>query len=603
MDKPHCRPLRYSVFFVLLVSLLLITATAWSEEPADRVYRNGVIFSADGQNSTAESLAIRDGRIVYVGGNQGVAPFVGAATSVVDLKGKFVMPGLIDGHMHPLEAGGVLLKCGLNYESLTVAEMQQRIQSCLDREASKEPDAWLEVVSWFQESMRPAGVKTSRATLDALKTKRPIIVISSFGHTALVNSRALALAKVTASTPDPVGGKIWRDAAGEPTGLLEDAAYEPFSALLPKPTAEENLAAAKAALKAMSKQGVTSFLDAAAPAESMAAFAAVRKAGGLTARGHFAPVISPSEAGDLPGAVARVVAFGKQYDEGAISVAPGITVRNAKLFLDGVIAAPALTGAMREPYFTNAGTTANPRWVPGTSRGPAVYFSADALANVLVGLGRAGIDPHMHADGDGAVHAALDGIEALRKVLPTADLRPAIAHDEIVDPADFPRYKQLGAIPVLSFQWEKPAGDTMGLKNYFGPARMKIIEPAGLLAAAGARIAYGSDWPVDQLDEWFALKVGVTRTNAPDAPAEYHGRLGDDPGLSVMAVLRAVTIDAAYELHQDEATGSLEVGKFADLIVLDRNPLKVQAEDIAKTQVLETVVGGKVVYQASTARQ
>jgi hypothetical protein len=220
---------------------------------------------------------------------------------------------------------------------------------------------------------------------------------------------------------------------------------------------------------------------------------------------------------------------------------------------------------------------------------------------VLVGLGRAGIDPHMHADGDGAVHAALDGIEALRKALPTADLRPAIAHDEIVDPVDFPRYKQLGAIPVLSFQWEKPAGDTMGLKNYFGPARMKIIEPAGLLA--GARIAYGSDWPVDQLDEWFALKVGVTRTNAPDAPAEYHGRLGDDPGLSVMAVLRAVTIDAAYELHEDDATGSLEVGKFADLIVLDRNPLKVPAEEIAKTQVLETVVGGKVVYQASTARQ
>jgi predicted amidohydrolase YtcJ len=205
----------------------------------------------------------------------------------------------------------------------------------------------------------------------------------------------------------------------------------------------------------------------------------------------------------------------------------------------------------------------------------------------------------MHADGDGAVHAALDGIEALRKALPTADVRAAIAHDEIVEPEDFPRYKQLGAIPVLSFQWEKSAGDTMGLKDYFGPARMKILEPSGLLAAAGARIVFGSDWPVDRLDEWFALKVGVTRTNAPDAPAEYHGRLGEDPGLSPMAVLRAVTIDAAYELHQDDATGSIEVGKVADLIVLDRNPLKVAPEEIAKTQVLETVVGGKVVYEAA----
>ena len=147
-------------------------------------------------------------------------------------------------------------------------------------------------------------------------------------------------------------------------------------------------------------------------------------------------------------------------------------------------------------------------------------------------------------------------------------------------------------------QWEKPAGDTLGLTNYFGPARMKILEPAGLLAAAGARVAFGSDWPVDKLDEWFALKVGVTRTNAPDAPPEFRGRLGDDPGLSREDVLRAATINAAYELHEDDATGSLEVGKFADLIVLDRNPLKVPAEEIAKTQVLETVVGGKVVYKA-----
>ena len=569
--------------------------------PADRVYRNGVIFTANAGNRTAEALAIRDGRIVYVGSNRGVTPLVGVATVSEDLKGRFLMPGLVDGHMHPLEAGTQLLKCSLHYESLTVAQVQQRIQTCLDHQASGDPDAWLEVVSWFQESMRPVGVKTSRATLDGLKTTRPIIVRSSFGHTVLTNTRGLALAKITASTPDPIGGKIWRDAGGEPTGLLEDAAFAVFSTLLPKPTNVEDVAAANAALKAMSRRGVTSFLDAAASAEGMEAFAAVRRAGGLTARAHFAPLVEPAQAGDPLGAVARVVAFRKQYDEGAIARAPGLTVRNAKLFLDGVIAAPAFTGAIREPYLTNAGTAAKPHWVPGPSRGPAVYFPAEVLATMLVELARAGIDPHLHADGDGAVHAALDGIEALRKALPAADIRPAIAHDEIVDPADFPRYKLLEAIPVLSLQWGKPAGDTLGLKDYFGPARMKILEPAGLLAAAGARIAFGSDWPVDQLDEWFALKVGVTRTNAPHAPSEYRGRLGDDPGLSREAVLRAATIDAAYELHEDEATGSLEVGKFADLIVLDRNPLKVPAEEIAKTQVLETLIGGDVVYAASTA--
>ena len=586
---------------LFLPAVLAAAASSPSASLADRVYRNGVIFTSDARTGTAEALAIRDGRIIYVGSNQGLAPFVGAATVSVDLKGRFLMPGLVDGHMHPLEAGTQLLKCSLNYESLTIAELQQRVQACLDHDTSKDPDAWLEVVSWFQESMRPAGVKTSRATLDALKTNRPILLRSSFGHTVLANTRALELAKITANTPDPIGGKIWRDASGEPSGLLEDAAYEVFYGLLPKPTAQQNVAAATAALKAMSRQGVTTFLDADAPAEDMAAFAAVRQSGGLTARGHFAQQIAPTEAGDPVGAVARVVAFAKQYDEGAINRAPGITVRNAKLFLDGVIAGPAFTGAVSEPYLINAGTAANPHWVPGPSRGPAVYFPAQPLATILIALGRAGIDPHMHADGDGAVHAGLDGIAAMRKALPTADIRPAIAHDEIVEPADFPRYKLLGTVPVLSFQWEKPAGDTMGLKDYFGPARMKILEPAGFLAADGARIAFGSDWPVDPLDEWFALKVGVTRTNSPNSPPEYRGRLGDDPGLSRDAVLRAITIDAAYELHQDEAIGSLEVGKFADLIVLDRNPLQIPAEDIANIKVLETVIGGNVVYDASAS--
>jgi predicted amidohydrolase YtcJ len=586
------------LFLSISIFVSLAGAQVAGNGPAELAYRNGVIFTADSHHQNAEALAIRGGRIVYVGDERGLAPFVGATTTTVDLHGRFLMPGLIDGHVHPLEAGMQLLKCNLNYESLTVGELQQRVQACLDQSSSKDPNAWLEVVNWFQESMRPAGVKTNRATLDVLKTTRPIIVRSSFGHTVLANTRALKLAKIAAGTPDPAGGKIWRDAAGEPTGLLEDAAFAVFFTLLPKPTPTDNLAGAVAALKAMNQQGVTSFLDAVAPEQDITAFAAARQAGKLTARAHFAPPIEPSEAGKPDPALARVVALAKRHDEGKISRTPGITVRNAKLFLDGVIAAPAFTGAMREPYFVNSGTAAKPDWGPGPSRGPAVYFPADALATILVGLGRAGIDPHMHADGDGAVHAALDGIAALRKSLPAADIRPAIAHDEIVDPKDFARFKQLNTIPVLSMQWEKPAGDTLGLINYFGPARMKIIEPAGLLSAAGARVAFGSDWPVDKLDEWFALRVGVTRTNAADAPAEFRGRLGDDPGLSREAALLAATINAAYELHEDDATGSLQVGKFADLIILDRNPLKVAAEEIAKTQVLETIVGGQVVYKA-----
>jgi predicted amidohydrolase YtcJ len=590
---------RFVAFHLFGISLLVASCLA-TDTPADRAYRNGTVFTADVQNPVVEAVAIRDGRIVYVGSNEGLIRFIGPATRVTDLKNGFLMPGLVDGHLHPLEAGLRLQQCSLNYESLSVEELQQRVQACLDKTRGQEPDGWLEVVNWFQESMRPAGIKTSRATLDALKTSRPIIVRSSFGHTVLANSRALALAKIANATPDPPGGKIWRDANGNPTGLLEDSAYAVYSDLVPKPTPEENVFAAKVAQEAVNRQGVTSFLDADAAPEDLSAFTAVQAAGQLTVRAHFAPLIEVAQGSDPVGAVAKVVGYKKQYDQGAIKAKPGITVRNAKLFLDGVIAAPALTGAMLEPYRVNAGTQENPHWVPGQSRGPSVYFPPQPLAEILVRLGRAGIDPHMHADGDGAVRAALDAVEMMRKQIDRVDVRPAIAHDEIVSPADFPRFKALDTIPVLSFQWEKPAGDTIGLTNYFGPERMKILEPAGLLAAAGARIAFGSDWPVDALDEWFALKVGVTRTNAPSSRPEFHGKLGEDPGLSREAVLRAATIDGAYELHEDDVTGSLQVGKFADLIVLDRNPLKIPAEDIANVHVLETVVGGRTVYESAS---
>jgi len=567
--------------------------------PADTVYRNGRVFTANARNDVRSAIAIRAGRIVFVGDDRGAARYQGPKTRVVDLHGRTAMPGLIDGHMHPLEGGALLLKCSLKYEAMTVPEFQTRIQACLDATADREPDGWLEVVAWFQQNMQPAGVATSRATLDVLKTSRPIIVRSSFGHTVLANSRALALAHITRASVDPLGGQIARDASGEPTGILEDAAFEVYHKLLPKPTPEQDVAAARAALAALAQQGVTSFLDAAAPAESMAAFSAVERAGDLTARAHFAPVIAPTEAGDLAGAVARVVAFRSRYDQGPPVVAPRLTVRNAKLFLDGVIAGPSFTGAMLEPYRVNTGSESAPNWKSGPNRGPDVYFPAPALREALIGLGRAGIDPHMHVDGDRAVHEALDGVAALRKALPGRDIRPALAHDEIVAPADYPRYKALGAIAVLSLQWGKPASDTVdGLRDPLGPERARILEPSGLLAAAGAAIAFGSDWPVDPLDEWFALKVGVTRTNAPDAGPKYAGRLGADPGLTRVQVLRAATIEAARELHVDRAIGSLEPGKLADLIVLDRDPLTVPAEDIAAIKVLETVVGGRVVYHA-----
>ncbi len=567
---------------------------------ADAAYRNGYVYTVDAHDGVQQALAIRGGRIVYVGSDAGLASYVGAATKVVDLQGRMLMPGLVDGHMHPLEGGAARLKCSLNYAQLSAAQMQTGIQACLDATRAREPDGWLEVVAWFQEGMVPAGVVVDRTTLDALRTRRPIIVTSSFGHTALANSRALALAGMTAKTADPLGGKIGRDAAGNPTGVLDDAAQDLVSKHLPPPSAADDLRAAASALEAMRQQGITTFLDAAAEPPSLAAFAQLQHDGSLTARAHFAVLITPPEGRDPKAASARAAGLARRYDGGPVVPSPGVTVRNVKLFLDGVITAPAMSGAMLQPYFAAPAGPPGASWVPGTHRGPEVYFPAPILSALLIDVVAAGLEPHMHADGDRAVREGLDGIQAVRKAFPGKDVRCAIAHDEIVDPAEFGRFRDLNAVPVLSLQWEKPASDTVdNARDYLGPARYKFMEPAGVLAAAGARIAFGSDWPVDPLDEWFALKVGVTRTNSPRSGPKYAGRLSDDPGLTRAAVLRAITLNSSYELHQDLATGSLEVGKLADLIVLDRNVLKVPAEEIAGTQVLQTVVGGRVVYQAA----
>lgn len=587
---------------IATLAYLLLAASACTQggpPPADTVYTNGRVYTVDAANSTHEALAVRDGVIVYVGGNGGAAAFTGKDTAVVDLGGRMMMPGLVDAHMHPLSGGLKLMSCNLNYEALTIEQFQARIQDCLDRTRDREPDGWLEVESWFQQNMLPPGTGVTMADLDALKTERPVLVRSSFGHSTLANRRAMALAGVTAETEDPEAGLIVRDANGAPNGLFEDSAQDLFSHLLTDPTREELLEAGAASLRAMNAEGITSILDASAEHYDVSVYAELQKAGKLTLRPHFAVLVEPELGRDPPAAVASVRAIAEEFDQGPLRPEPTITVRNAKLFMDGVISAPSFTGVMLEPYLVNNGSNEQPEWVPGDNIGPPPYFAADDLALLLLALADAGIDPHIHADGDGATRYALDGFEAMRETYPGSEIRAAIAHVEIVSPADFPRFAALDVTPVPSFQWGKPASDTIeGARDYLGPERFRYIEPQGYLHEAGARIAYGSDWPVDTLDEWFGLKVGVTRTNAPDAPPRYAGRLGEDPGLSRETVLRSITINSSYSLHQETVTGSLEIGKFADLIVLDRNFFEIPAEDIANVEVLLTVVGGKVVYRS-----
>ena len=577
---------------VLFLGLAFMAFGAQAKTPAaDTIFRNGYIYTVDAADSVAQALAVKDGRIAYVGYEAGARAYIGRKTQVIDLKGRMVMPGLIDGHMHPQSGGLRMLNCNLNYESLTIPEFQARIQKCVDDDKTAESDDWLEVINWFEQGAKPQGTTTTRVALDGVKTTRPIKVHSSFGHSNLTNTRGLQLAGITRDTPDPKDGVIVRDAAGEPTGLLQDAAQDLIDKLVPPPSVEKNYQATQLALKAMRKQGITTFLDAYTDIETMTAYRTVSKEGGLTARAHFAVLIDSPADYDADKAIAEVLKEKAEFEQKPDGAQPIMKVDTAKLFLDGVYSAPAFSAVMIEPYFENGR--------PGHNYGPKPYFSQAQLDDTLIKLAAAGLNPHMHADGDGSVRMGLNAVEAMRKVHPADDIRPAIAHDEIVDPADYKRYAEVNALPVLSFQWERPSVDIAQSMPALGPIRSALMEPSGLLEIYGARIVYGSDWPVDALDEWLALQIAVTRRAIGEDAVTYPDRLGIDPGLTVPQAVRAITLNAAYSLRQDKETGSLEAGKFADLIVLDRNLFEVKPEEIGGTQVLMTMAGGKVVYEAA----
>jgi hypothetical protein len=569
--------------------------------PADTVFRGAYVYTVDGRDSVQQAIAVKDGVIVYVGNDDGVTGHVGSRTKVVKLGGRMVMPGFVDGHLHPLAGGRALLLCDLKYQPLSRADLAAAIQACLDASTDKEPDTWLEVVNWVRQATQAIDADPTKATLDALNTNRPIAVRSSDFHTVLANSRALALAGVTSATPDPAGGVFVRGTSGEPTGICEDAAGFLVTGTIPPDTDEDRLLHGRAALAAMRAQGVTTFMDAAAGPEQGRTFTALQQSGELTARAFLAVPLAADAAASSPAqAVADAKALAASFDQGDGGAAPNLRFRHVKIFADGVVNAPADTGALLEPYRVNTGTDTAPNWVPGFNRGN-LYFPAEVMNPLMAEIARAGLDVHVHATGERAVRTALDAVAHARGQVPGADLRPAISHNETVDPADYARYQALDVTASFSFQWAQRAPYSVGeTENHLGPQRFARMEPFGSLHNAGARVAYGSDWPIDPFDEMLALKIGVTRAGDPESPngfgPDFAGRINDDPALSRAAALRAITMNSAHQLHVEGRIGSLEVGKYADLIVLENNFMQMPEEELARNRVLLTMVGGKVVH-------
>ncbi|MFJ2682141.1 amidohydrolase [Pseudomonas sp. NPDC087342] len=568
---------------------------------ADIVMRNGYVYTVDGKNSVQQAIAVTGGKIVYVGSDAGVAAYIGKQTQLIDLAGRMLMPGFIDGHMHPGDGGRAMTLCDLKYQTMTRKVFQETIQACLDADKDKGPDVWLEVGSWDRMGMDGLDGDPDKSTLDALKTKRPIQVRSTDFHTVLTNSRGLEVAGITKQTPNPSDGKYVRDKAGNPNGICEDGAADTMAAVVPPATDAEKLTQTRAALDAMRQQGITSFFDALSGPENGKAFTTLQQSGELTARALLAIKLDPAAAAaDPTKTIAEAKALANTYDQGETKVAPGVSMRHVKLFMDGIINAPADTGAMLTPYLHNAGTDKAPKWAPGKNVGE-LYFPPQVLNPLLLKAVEAGFDPHLHATGDRAVRDSLDSIEYVRHQLPGNAFRPTITHNESVDPADYPRFKALDVTANMSFQWAQQAPSTVdGTSDHLGAARFARMEPSGSIARAGGRIAYGSDWPVDPLDEFLALKIGVTRSGDPLNPhsygPKYAGKVNGDPGLSRSEVLRAITQNAAEQLKLDAVVGSVEVGKFADLIVLDKNFMQVPEDELARNNVLLTMVGGKVVW-------
>ncbi len=599
--------MKFSGLFIAVAGATVVSCVALvgcqtqGSTSADMVMRNGYVYTVDGKDSVQQAVAVKDGKILYVGSDEGAASYIGTQTQVIDLAGRMLMPGFIDAHMHPGDGGRAMTLCDLKYQTMTRKVFQETIQACLDADKDKGDDVWLEVGSWDRMGMAGLDGDADKSTLDALKTRRPIQVRSTDFHTVLVNSRGLAVAGIDKRTANPGDGKYVRDSAGNPTGICEDGAADAMAAVVPPATDAEKLMQSRAALDAMRQQGITSFFDAMSGPENAKAFTALAQSGELTARALLAIKLDPAAAtADPDKTIAEAKALASTYDQGETKVAPGVSMRHVKLFMDGIINAPADTGAMLTPYLHNAGTEKAPKWAPGKNRGE-LYFPPQVLNPLLLKAVQAGLDPHLHATGDRAVRDSLNGIAYVRQQLPGNPFRPAITHAESVDPADYGRFKALDVTANMSFQWAQQAPSTVdGTNEHLGAERFSRMEPSGSIARAGGRVAYGSDWPVDPLDEFLALKIGVTRAGDPQNPhsygPQYAGRLNDDPSLSRAEVLRTITLNAAEQLRLEKVTGSVEVGKFADLIVLDKNFMQVPEDELGRNQVLLTLVGGKVVW-------
>jgi predicted amidohydrolase YtcJ len=567
----------YRLIVALAVALAVPCIAMGTDAPADVILLNGRIHTQDSSRSIAEALAIRGNTILAVGSNQLVSSLKGPKTQVIDLAGRLVLPGMIDAHTHPVESAQDLGKCSLDDKLLTSAEIKSKVRVCL-RENPGDSALWFEVVQ-----VNPSGLELTREDLESMLRDRPMLLSGSDGHTVWANPAALKAAHVGDQASDPVGGRIERDSSGRPTGTLRDAAADMIQSAKPAPSLDREAAQLEKAFAAMRATGITSVQDASVNDHDMQIYKRLYDTHRLAMRVRASYTLrnlheSPQTL------IGQAIKFRAKW-----AVDPDFLRADAvKIFADGVIEFPTQTAALLEPYFDAEGrATAN--------RGPS-YFAQENLNQIIGAADAAGFTVHVHAIGDRAVRAALDGFADSRRRHGSLDNRDQIAHLELVDPADFPRFKALGVIANFQLLWayRDPDYIVMATLPYLGAERSRYLYPARSLRDAGALIAGGSDWDVSSFDPFAAMEHAVTRSEARGKES-----LLPEQSITLQDAVDAYTINAAYALHQERTTGSLEPGKRSDFIVIDRDIFASDPFELHATRVLATYLDGREVYSVN----
>lgn len=534
---------------------------------ADLVFVNGKVYTVDPDRSWAQALAVTDERVSFVGSDDGAETHIGPDTKVFDLGGRLMLPAFQDVHIHPISGGMEARACDLNDLSGL-----PEYRSAISEYAAANPDrAWILGGGWSMAVFGPGGAP-SRTILDELVPDRPVYLTSSDGHSGWANSRALEIAGITKDTPDPADGIIDRDPqTGELIGSLQEGAMDLVEKHIPPSSLEERIAGLRYAQDMLHGYGITSITDASVEPEDLEAYAALDEGGELKLR-----VVTSLwwERNRGEEQIEEFVVQREKYTNGNVDAS------TVKIMQDGVL--ENFTAAMLEPYD-----------VPSRTRGISMV-EPEFLKHVVTLLDAADFQVHFHAIGDAAIRQSLDAVEEAMLENGRRGNRHHISHLQVIHPDDIPRFAELDVVANFQPLWAYADDYILELNlPFIGEERTSWMYPIRSVQEAGGKIAFGSDWSVSTANPFMQMETAITRLSATGEPSP---EFTPEERIDLESAIAAFTINAAFVNRNEDDTGSIEVGKLADLIVLDQNLFELEPSAISDTSVLLTLFAGEAVH-------